>query len=388
MVYSILKCPVCNSEYDINRNNYLCDKCGNILDVIQKGLDNFELSDYSGVWKYKNLVHPGIEDKYIITRREGNTNLYKNFKISDYSGIKNIFLKHEGENPTGSFKDRGMTVAVSEAMRLGFKKTLCASTGNTSAAAASYSSFAGIDSYVLIPEGKISKNKLFQAVSYGANIVNINGDFDTAMADLRETLKKRNDFYVLNSLNPWRIEGQKTIIFEIMEKLEPDFISFPAGNLGNTSAFGKALMELKAMGKIKKIPELIAIQAEGASPFYDYINNRRDNIIPVKARTVASAIQIGNPVNFKKAKRSIDFTHGIVEKVSDDEIIDAKKIIDRSGIGCEPASAASLAGVKKLRENNIIDKNDAVVSILTGNILKDLDMNLSYNAMNINDILF
>ncbi len=388
MVYSILKCPVCNSEYDINRNNYLCDKCGNILDVVQKELNNFKFSNYEGVWKYKNLIHPGIDEKYIITKREGNTNLYKNFKISDYSGIKNIFLKHEGENPTGSFKDRGMTVAVSEAMRLGFKKTLCASTGNTSAAASSYSSFAGIDSYVLIPEGKISKNKLFQAISYGANIVNINGDFDTAMKNVKETLKVRNDFYVLNSLNPWRIEGQKTIIFEIMAKLEPDFISFPAGNLGNTSAFGKALMELKSMDMIKKVPKLIAIQAEGASPFYDYINNKRDNIIPVKAETIASAIRIGNPVNFKKAKRSIEFTNGIVEKVSDNEIMEAKKIIDRSGIGCEPASAASLAGVKKLKDNNIIDKNDVVVPILTGNILKDLDMDLNYKKYNINDILF
>ena len=388
MVYSILRCPVCNSEYNINRNSYLCDKCGNILDVVQNDLDNFELSGYEGVWKYKNLIHPGIDKKYIVTKREGNTNLYKNFKISDYSGIKNIFLKHEGENPTGSFKDRGMTVAVSEAMRLGFKKTLCASTGNTSAAAASYSSFAGINRYVLIPGGKISKNKLFQAIAYGANIVNINGDFDTAMANVRETLKKRNDFYVLNSLNPWRIEGQKTIIFEIMEKLEPDFISFPAGNLGNTSAFGKALMELKSMDKIKKVPKLIAIQAEGASPFYDYINNKMDNIVPVRAETIASAIRIGNPVNFKKAKRSIEFTEGIVEKVSDSEIMEAKRIIDGSGIGCEPASAASLAGVKKLRDSNIIDKNDIVASVLTGNILKDLDMDMDYSTIDIKDILF
>ncbi|MEM0139599.1 MAG: threonine synthase [Ferroplasma sp.] len=346
----------------------------------------YSLTSMKGVWRYKNLIHPTIENSDIVTKMEGNTNLYENFRISDFTGIKNIHLKHEGENPTGSFKDRGMTVAISEAKRLKFNKTLCASTGNTSAAAASYSSFAGLESYVMIPEKNVSPNKLFQAIAYGANIVNIDGDFDNAMADVKETISKRNDFYLLNSLNPWRIEGQKTIIYEIMEDLEPDFISFPAGNLGNTSAFGKALMELKEMGRINKIPRLVAIQANGAAPFYNYINNKSEVMIPVKAETIATAIKIGSPVNFKKAKRSIEFTSGIVEKVSDEEILSSKRIIDRSGIGCEPASAASVAGIKKLRERGIIDRSDIVVSILTGNILKDVSIVPEHKELKLSDI--
>ncbi|KQB34846.1 threonine synthase [Acidiplasma aeolicum] len=387
MPYSILKCPVCGSEYQIERNSYVCDRCGNILDVIQKDIANFKKTSMKGVWRYKEIVHPVLNNNQIITKMEGDTNIYHHPKLSEYSGIKNIYMKHEGENPTGSFKDRGMTVAVSEAIRQGFKKTLCASTGNTSASAASYSAYAGIDSYVFIPSKKISKNKLLQAYSYGANIVNIDGDFDTAMSNLRETLKKRSDFYVLNSLNPWRIEGQKTIIYEIMEKMRPDFISFPAGNLGNTSAFGKALIEMREMGMIDYVPRLIAVQAEGASPFYNYINNHEETLHPVRAETVASAIKIGNPVNYIKAKRSIEFSHGIVERVSDAEILEAKKIIDRAGIGCESASATSLAGVKKLREKGVLDASDTVVGILTGNLLKELNTDVQINMLTIDQVM-
>ncbi len=386
MPFSILKCPVCGTEYNIDRYDYLCDKCSNILEVIQNDINGFKKTDYKGVWKYKNIIHPGLDQKFLITKMEGDTNIYHHPKMSEYSGIKDVYMKHEGENPTGSFKDRGMTVAVSEAMRLGFKKTLCASTGNTSAAAASYSAYAGIESYVFIPSKKISKNKLMQAYSYGANIINVAGDFDTAMTNLKNTLKQRNDFYVLNSINPWRIEGQKTIIYEIMEKMKPDFISFPAGNLGNTSAFGKALMEMKNMGMIDYAPGLIAVQAEGASPFYNFINNHEEILHSVKAETIASAIKIGNPVNYIKAKRAIEFTKGMVERVSDDEIMQAKKIIDRSGIGCEPASAASLAGIKKLREKGVLDKSDKIIGILTGNLLKDMNTDIEINMLSINQI--
>ncbi len=386
MVNSILKCPVCGNEYDINRVKYTCDNCGNILDVIHPDME-YSLTKMKGVWKYKNMIHPAINQNDIITKMEGDTNLYRSSRISEFTGIKNISLKHEGENPTGSFKDRGMTVAVSEANRLKYKKTLCASTGNTSAAAASYSAFAGIESYVMIPEKNVSANKLFQAIAYGAKIVNIEGDFDNAMKSVKDVVSHSNNFYLLNSLNPWRIEGQKTIIYEIMEKESPDFISFPAGNLGNTSAFGKALMDLKSLGIINKIPRLVAIQAEGASPFYNYIKNKAENIIPVHAETVASAIKIGNPVNFKKARRAIEFTDGIVEKVSDDEILKSKVEIDRAGIGCEPASAAAVAGIKKLKDNGIIDKSDNVVSILTGNILKDVSIIPPYKELKLSEIL-
>ena len=386
MTFSVLKCPDCGEEFSINRNKYTCDKCGNILDVFHYDM-KYETTKFKGVWKYKNTVHPTISEDKIITRGEGETNLYRSERVSKYAGMNNIVMKHEGENPTGSFKDRGMTVAVSEAMRLKFNKTLCASTGNTSASAASYSALAGIESYVMIPGKNVSANKLFQAVSYGANIVDIEGDFDNAMADVKKTIDKTNDFYVLNSLNPWRIEGQKTIIYEIMEKSKPDFISFPAGNLGNTSAFGKALMDLKSLGIIDYVPKLVAIQAEGAAPFYDYMHGNKDHIEAVKAKTIASAIKIGNPVNYKKARRSIEFSNGIVEKVTDDQIMDAKRVIDRSGIGCEPASAASLAGVLKLRESGVIDSGDTVASILTGHLLKDVSMMPEYKVLKISDIL-
>ncbi len=386
MTFSVLKCPDCGEEYNINRTKYTCDKCGNILDVYHYDME-YRTTKMKGVWKYKNMIHPEIPENKIVTRGEGDTNLYSSIRVSKYAGINSIYLKHEGENPTGSFKDRGMTVAVSEATRLQFTKTLCASTGNTSAAAASYSALAGIESYVMIPGKNISANKLFQAVSYGANIVNIEGDFDNAMADVKKTINKINDFYVLNSLNPWRIEGQKTIIYEIMEKLKPDFITFPAGNLGNTSAFGKALMDLKSLDAIDYIPKLVAIQAEGAAPFYDYIRGNKNSIKPVKAETIATAIKIGNPVNYKKAKRSIEFTHGIVEKVTDDQIIEAKRVIDRAGIGCEPASAAALAGVLKLRESGDMDHGDTVASILTGHLLKDVSMMPEYKEMKISDII-
>lgn len=385
MTHSVLKCPSCNAEYTIDSNIYICGKCGNILDVFHYDME-YSLTNMKGVWKYKNLIHPEIPEKNIITRGEGNTMLYRNARLSNYSGVDKIFLKHEGENPTGSFKDRGMTVAVSEAVRLNFNKTLCASTGNTSAAAASYSAFGGIESYVMIPGKNVSANKLFQAIAYGANIVDIEGDFDTAMENVKKAIAKRNDFYILNSLNPWRIEGQKTIIYEIMEKVKPDFITFPAGNLGNTSAFGKALMDLKALGVIDYVPRLVAIQAAGASPFYDYINGKEDTIHPVKAETIASAIKIGNPVNYKKAKRAIEFTKGIVEKVTDEQIMEAKREIDRSGIGCEPASAASVAGVKKLKESGIISRGDTVASILTGNILKDVSLVPEHKTLSIQDI--
>lgn len=385
MTFSVLKCPNCGEEYNINRNKYTCDKCGNILDVYHYDME-YKTTSMKGVWKYKNMVHPEIPENKIVTRGEGDTHLYRSDRISEYTGINNIYMKHEGENPTGSFKDRGMTVAISEAMRLQFHKTLCASTGNTSAAAASYSALAGIESYVMIPGKNVSANKLFQAISYGANIVDIEGDFDNAMSGVKTAIERTKDFYVLNSLNPWRIEGQKTIIYEIMEKLKPDFISFPAGNLGNTSAFGKALMDLKALGMIDYVPKLIAIQAEGAAPFYEYIHDNRDHITPVKAETIATAIKIGNPVNYKKAKRSIEFTHGIVEKVSDNQIIEAKRAIDRAGIGCEPASAASIAGVLKLRQSGEIDRGDTVASILTGHLLKDVSMMPEYKPLKISDI--
>lgn len=370
---SILKCISCGAQYDISRRYFRCDKCGDLLEVVHD-MEIYKPNSMKGVWRYKSLVHPELHEKFIVTRGEGDTFLYKHELISELTGIKEIRLKHEGENPTGSFKDRGMTVAVSHGKFLGARHTICASTGNTSASASSYSSIAGMKSSVLIPKGKISRAKLIQSIAYGAEIVEVDGDFDSAMENLESIVKQNQHLYTLNSLNPWRLEGQKTIFYEIMDKVkEPDFILVPAGNLGNTSALGKAIRDYYELGIINKKPRIVAIQAEGASPFYKMWHYGMDEIKPVIAETIASAIRIGNPVNWKKAKWAIKYTDGIVEAVSDSEILDAKRAIDKSGIGAEPASAASVAGAKKLKEMGIIDKSDTVVAVLTGHVLKDID---------------
>ncbi len=368
----ILRCIRCGSSYGTERKKYSCDKCGALLEVYQ-GEKIFKRDrKFKGVWAYRELINSGLKPERIITRGEGSTKLYTHENVSEWTGVRNLYMKHEGENPTGSFKDRGMTVAISEALRLGASETICASTGNTSASAASYSALAGMRSSVMIPEGGISVSKLSQAISYGARIISVPGDFDLAMSRVQELSLSESRYYILNSINPWRIEGQKTIAFEIMEELRScDFISLPAGNLGNTSAIGKALVELRSMGFIEEIPRIVSVQAEGASPFYNLWAGKHDHLVPVKADTIASAIRIGNPVNWEKALRAIRETDGLVVKVTDSEIMSAKRTIDRSGIGCEPASAASVAGVRKLKDEGTIDTSDRVVTILTGHILKD-----------------
>ena len=374
MSESFLKCFRCGKEYTINRKKYRCDSCNGILEVRHKLGETWFDPGISGVWRYKKIIHPSVPDEFIISRGEGSTHHYTHRKVSEWTGVDNISMKHEGENPTGSFKDRGMTLAVSEALRLGVRATICASTGNTSASAASYSSIAGIDSYVLIPKKNVSRAKLAQAIAYGAKIISVSGDFDSAMSQLQAIIEKNHEYYLLNSLNPWRIEGQKTIAFEIIEKNpDVDFISLPAGNLGNTTAIGKGLMELKEMGVIDKVPRIVSVQAEGASPFYNLWSGKTENLVPVRANTIASAIRIGNPVNWEKALKSIRSTNGIVMAVSDSEIMEAKRVIDSAGIGCEPASAASVAGIRKLVDEGLIDRTDSVVSIITGHILKDID---------------
>lgn len=370
---------------------YVCD-CGGLyevehvfsdisLDVFDDRLGGFSPPWHSGVWRYKELVHPELDSQYIVTRPEGNTTLYKRKNISYYAGVNDLHLKHEGENPTGSFKDRGMTVGVSVALSRGATKVACASTGNTSASMAAYSAQSGLKGVVFIPEGMIAYGKLAQALAYGAQVIQVKGNFDDAMNLIREASKKLG-FYILNSLNPWRIEGQKSIIFEMLHQrgwAPPDWIAVPAGNLGNTSAFGKALRELKNLGLIKKIPRIAAIQAKGANPFYNLWNSKNKQLNPVKPDTIATAIKIGNPVSWEKALRSIKETDGVVEQVSDNEIMDAKAVIDASGVGCEPASATSVAGIKKLREKGVIASDEVVVCVLTGNLMKDSDTTVKYH---------
>lgn len=342
------------------------------------------LLDTSGVWRYRELILSAPEE-YIVSHPEGNTGLYPvgrencgpsrigHRQIGLYAGLDRFYLKHEGENPTGSFKDRGMTVGVTMARMLGAKAVACASTGNTSASLAAYAAQAGMRGIVFLPAGNVAGGKLAQSLAYGATTVQIEGDFDDAMR-LVEQVCNESGIYLLNSLNPFRVEGQKAIGFELLQQLDwqaPDWLVLPAGNLGNTSAIGKAFRQAHQLSLINRMPRIASIQAAGANPFYRSFKQGFAQRESVQADTVATAIKIGNPVSYTRARRVIEESDGIVEQVTDDEILAAKIVIDRAGIGCEPASAATLAGVRKLVEHGVIKPDERVVGILTGNLLKD-----------------
>jgi len=372
-------------------NGFTCG-CGGTLEVVHESLDaslevfesrlsKMERPYCSGVWRYKELIHPHIGNEYIVIRPEGNTSFYRRAAVSRYAGLDYLQMKHEGENPTGSFKDRGMTVAVSEAVRNGASVVVCASTGNTSASMAAYAAQAGLKAVVFIPEGEIAYGKLAQALAYGAQVIQVRGSFDDAMRVVKESSVELG-LCILNSLNPWRVEGQKSIVFEMLQQRgwePPDWILVPAGNLSNTAAFGKALRELKQLGVIDETPRIASIQAEGASPFYRLWRGKLNHLNAVKPVTVASAIKIGNPVSWVKTLDAIRGTDGVVESVSDTEIMNAKAVVDASGVGCEPAFAASVAGAKKLREEGVIDPDEEVVCVLTGNLLKDPENTVKYH---------
>jgi threonine synthase len=370
-----LQCLTCGSRYPIDEIRYTCD-CGGLLNVERDAISGSPAAfdrrgssraavDRSGVWRFREAVL-SVDQASIITHPEGGTRLYER---------KGIFFKHEGENPTGSFKDRGMTVAVTQAARLGATTIACASTGNTSASLAAYAAQAGLRALVFVPSGNISGGKLAQTLAYGATVLQVRGDFDAAMRLVRESADALG-VYLVNSINPFRIEGQKTIVWELLQDLAwhpPDWIVLPAGNLGNTSAFGKALVEALAAGWIERMPRLAAIQAAGANPFFRSFRDQFTARHRLTAETVASAIRIGDPVSFDKAVSAIRSTNGVVEEVSDAELMAAKREIDRMGIGCEPASATTLAGVKKLRTAGVIKQGEQVVCVLTGHVLKDTE---------------
>lgn len=396
---SLLKSIITGKEYPLDEIRFTSDN-GELLDVIHdldaiKKSENiskefFTTRDLSinnqpsgGVWRFKELVMPSLPDSEIISKQEGNTRLYRNKKIASWLGLnkEKFFLKHEGENPTGSFKDRGMTVAISMAKHLHQKAVSCASTGNTSASLAAYASEAELTGIVLIPKGNVAVGKISQALAYGTKTLVVNGDFDDCMRMIREAQEKLSA-YPLNSINPFRLEGQKTIMWEILMQLNwnvPDWFVFPGGNLGNTSAFGKALHEARQLGWIDRMPRFAVIQAYGSSPFYKAFKNNFASLKPEKAETIATAIKIGDPVNYTKAVRSIKWTNGIVESVTDNEILEAKAIVDAAGIGAEPASCASVAGIKKLLGRGEIKSGETVVGLLTGNILKDPQCIVDYH---------
>lgn len=379
-----LHCLQCDKHYSWLDIRYRC-QCGGLLefrqaspslslDTIEKRRGSRDPLDSSGVWRFREAIAP-LPAASIVTRREGQTPLYRDRGLAQWAGMDQASFKHEGHNPTGSFKDRGMTVAVSMAKHLGKKVVACASTGNTSSSLASYAAQAGMKAYVFLPAGKVSQGKMAQTLGFGARGIALRGDFDLAMQEV-ERCANQGLVYLVNSLNPYRIEGQKSIIWEALSDRNwqvPDGFLVPGGNLGNTSAFGKALVEAKRLGWIKKLPRLVTVQAEGANPFAQSYRNGFRTLAKMQAETVATAIRIGNPVNFPRAVQAINVCQGMVIDVSDREIMAAKAAIDRAGIGAEPASAASLAGLRKLREGGSIRQDEDWVLVLTGNILKDTD---------------
>jgi threonine synthase len=367
----LLRCIDCNSYYESDYI-YTCPRCSGLLEVqfslnadeIDFSLDGNNLS----VWKYRSLLPVRINP---ISLNEGGTPLYKANYISEVSNC-NVYVKHEGMNPSGSFKDRGMTVGVTKAIEIGRKAVACASTGNTSASMAMYAARAGIKAYVLLPAGKVALGKVAQALMHGARVISIKGNFDEALTLVRQVCEEKG-FYLLNSVNPFRLEGQKTIAFEIVDALGvPDAVILPVGNAGNISAIYKGFLELRELGLIDEIPRMIGVQAEGANPiFRAFIEGRRE-IEPIEnPETVATAIRIGQPVNAKKALRAIYESEGMAVEVSDTEIVEAQKLLAaKEGIGVEPASAASVAGLIKLsREEEL--SGERVVCITTGHLLKD-----------------
>lgn len=410
---------LCKAIFDIGQAKTACDRCGDLLDVeydwtriaVPTRLDAFEQMwsrrfeplRFSGVWRFHELLPFAPADK-VVTVGEGQTLLQQADWVAKFVGLNagQLYLQYEGLNPSGSFKDNGMCAAFTHACMTGAKRAACASTGNTSASLAMYCSVTQMmKAIIFIGSGKISYGKLSQALEYGALTVQIAGDFDDAMLRVREVSKDLG-IYLVNSINPFRLEGQKTIMYRVLESLRwevPDWIVVPGGNLGNSSAFGKAFQELLYLGLIDRVPRLAVINAAGADTLYQLYDRRSlrwndgqpDMAIAndyyndldarhVKADTIASAIEINRPVNLSKCLRALEVCDGVVRKVTDQEILDAKAQVGAGGIGCEPASAASVAGAKLLRQQGIIAPSDRVVCILTGHQLKDPTATVAYHT--------
>ena len=380
--------------------DFRCSQCKNLLEITDSSWKSSnlpaatlksiwharrssnELLDLSGVWRFRELLPAPESADFVISLREGNTPLYELPQSSHLTGVSRLYAKHQGMNPSGSFKDAGMTVAATFARQTGYHWVACASTGNTSASMAAYAARGGMRSLVLVPEGKISWSKLSQALDYGALTCQLRTDFDGCLRLLQE-LVRRAPVYQLNSINPFRIEGQKTLAIELLEQLDwhpPDHIIVPGGNLGNSSAIGKALLEMLDLRLIPHLPKLSVIQAEGANALVRTLREAGGkHLVSVPPETRATAIRIGNPASWEKAVRVIQATGGACEEVSEVEIAQAKAEIGAEGIGCEPASAVTLAGLKKLLRQGFVKPEETVVLVLTGNLLKDPDFTMEFH---------
>jgi threonine synthase len=388
----------CGQVQDPKKESHACAACGGLLEVKYE-FEKFEpesmrrtwherrLSgepiDRSGVWRFRELIPFVDPSDRIISLSEGSTPLVGARRAGWWAGPVHLTVKHQGSNPTGSFKDLGMTACITRAAARGIRMVACASTGNTSSSMAAYAARAGMKALLFVPYRQISAAKLAQALDFGALVVEVGDTFDQAFGLLREIAPELG-LYLVNSINPFRIEGQKTIVAEMMEQRAwrpPDYIVVPGGNLGNASAIGKALRELKEMNFIEKVPRVVVIQAAGANPFYRTLAAESPELIPVtEPATEATAIRIGRPANWKKARRVLEWTGGFCESVTDAEIFEAKGVLAEDGVGCEPASASTIAGVRKLVRAGRIDRHADVVVVLTGNQLKDTEYVMRHRA--------
>jgi len=397
----LVRCISCGEANGPLAADFRCLHCGDLLEVDfpkwSEGLapdpaalkalwrerrTSHQGLDTSGVWRFREML-PALDDWVsLITLREGNTPLYDLPRCARSAGVELLQAKHQGMNPTGSFKDTGMTVATSFARQNKFRWVACASTGNTSASMAAYAARGGMRSVVIIPEGKIAWGKLSQSLDYGAVTCQLRTDFDGCVRVLNDIIR-RYPIYLLNSVNPYRLEGQKTAAIELLEQLDwqvPDHVIVPGGNLGNNAALGKAFLEMKRLGLADSAPKISVIQAEGANPLYRTVHEKRGReLVPVQAETLATAIRIGNPASWKKSLRVIEATGGCVEQVSEAEIATAKAEIGADGVGCEPASAVTLAGLKKLVKSGFVQLSESIVLILTGHVLKDPEYTIQFH---------
>ncbi len=400
------QCIECRVTYALNDMIYVCRHCGGLLEVAAPDLSlerartlrgiwktrraSHEPRDRSGVWRYRELL-PFADDAGIVTLAEGNTPLYDAPRAAAYCGLDSLLVKHQGLNPTSSFKDTGMTTAVTQARILGARTLVCASTGNTAASLAAYAARAALQCAILVPAGQVSHAKLAQSLDYGARVLEIDGNFDACMRVIQE-LAEHESIYLVNSINPFRIEGQKTVAAELLEQSDwrvPDHVVVPGGNLGNSTALGKGFLELFNLGLIDRLPRLSVVQAEGAAPFarlFAHHPSSREHefsraaLTPIEhPQTLASAIKIGAPVSWRKSARAVAATGGWVLSVSEQEIADAKAIIGRDGIGCEPASATTVAGIKKMVADGRVATDETVIAVLTGHLLKDTDYTINYH---------
>lgn len=389
-----LRCSECNATYT-DTATLFCTACGGLLAFEFDGKVTFDAERYrttlasrrsssahvdrSGVWRFRELL-PAIDVSAIVTLREGDVPVYEARHGAAFAGSKRLRYLHAGMNPSASFKDFGMTVAISHARRRGANVAVCASTGNTSASMAAYAARAGMTAVVLVPEDGITQAKLAQTLDYGARVLAIAGDFDAALEVVRKLDASR--FAIVNSVNPLRIEGQKTTAFVLLEASDwrvPDWVILPGGNLGNSSALGKGFREARALGLSDRIPRLAVVQAAGAAPFVRTFETG-EPLVPVRAETSATAIKIGAPASWRKALHEVRASSGTVLSVDDAEIADARATIGRDGIGCEPASAASLAGLRALVRSGVVKPEDDVVAVLTGHMLKDTAYAAKYHA--------